>query len=356
MPDICINSVPWRAVVMACTLAFAPLVDARDGGVPVVNVEVVRKEVFRDRTEALGTLRANESVALTVNVTETITAIHFEDGQQVKADAVLVEMTSAEERALLVEAQTNAHEASRQLNRIRQLVRAGTASESLLDQRQRDYDAAQARLVATRSRLRDRVVKAPFDGVVGLRNVSLGALVRPGELITTLTDDSRMKLDFTVPAVFLPSLKSGLPIVATTRAFREREFVGRVSSIDNQVDPVTRAIAVRALLPNGDRALKQGMLMQIELFMNEREALVIPEEALLPEGRDNYVLVAVEREGNVIAEKREVIIASRRYGEVEIVSGLREGERVITRGAFKIKPGVMVDIQAADKSAALVER
>ncbi|WP_245929151.1 efflux RND transporter periplasmic adaptor subunit [Agarilytica rhodophyticola] len=309
-----------------------------------VMVETVREGSFRDRTEALGTLRANETVELTVNVTESITAIHFEDGQEVKANELLVEMTSSEESALLVEAQTTAFEARRQLDRIQLLVNSGTASESLLDQRTREYEAAQARLIATQSRLKDRIVTAPFDGVVGLRNVSLGALVRPGDIITTLTDSSRMKLDFTVPSVFLPLLKKGLPVVATTRAYRDQEFHGEVAGINNQIDPITRAITVRAILPNDSDMLKPGMLMRIDLSMNERAALVIPEESLIPEGSSNYVLVVNDNDGKPIAEKREVTVASRRVGEVEITQGLQAGERVITHGGFKVKPGSAVQI------------
>ncbi len=340
---------------LAAVLAAGAGLSAAQPGAPVaVKVETVREDTFRDQTEALGTLRANESVELTVNVTETITAIHFEDGQRVAADQVLVEMTSAEEKALLVEAQTNAREAKRQLDRIARLVRVGNASESVLDERQRDYDAAQARLIAMQSRLRDRVVKAPFAGQVGLRNISLGALVRPGDLITTLTDDTRMKLDFTVPAVFLPSLQTALPIVATTRAYREREFRGQVLSIDNQVDRVTRAINVRAILPNDEQLLKQGMLMQISLFMNERQALVISEESLLPEGRDNYVMVVNPQQDQVIAEKRRVTVAGRRRGEVEISQGLEVGEQVITHGAFKVKSGGQVLLPADSGEAAAV--
>ncbi len=310
---------------------------------PVVAVTATL-DTFRDTTEALGTLRANESVALTVNVAETITAIHFEDGQIVEQGDVLVEMMSAEEGALLVEAETNVRESKRQLDRIQQLVKAGTASESLLDERQRDYDAARARLAATQSRLKDRIVKAPFSGVLGLRNVSVGALVSPGDVITTLTDNSQMKLDFTVPSVFLASLSPGLPVVAASRIYRGELFHGEVRSIDNQIDAVTRAIRIRAILPNPDKRLKQGMLMTVDLFMNARENIVIPEAALLPQGEENFVVVAVDKDGATFAEKRRVTLGSRRVGEVEITSGLSEGERVVTDGGFKAKPGAPLRI------------
>src|SRR5688572_19427385 len=149
--------------------------------------------------EALGTLRANEAIKLTSNDTKKVTRINFEDGQRVQKGQVLVEMTSREESALLEEARFNADEAKKQLDRVQELAKRGAASESLLDQRVREYESARARYNATESRLKDLVLLAPFSGVVGLREVSVGALVSPGDPITTLNDDSKMKLDFTVP-------------------------------------------------------------------------------------------------------------------------------------------------------------
>src|SRR5690606_3642620 len=166
------------------------------------------------------------------------------------AGDVLVEMTSAEELALLDEARTNAEEARKQLERVESLAQQGAASQSLLDQRVREHESAKARYAAIEARLQDLRLQAPFSGFVGLRNISLGALVRPGDLITTLNDDSRMKLDFTVPAVYINELGTGLAISARSRVFPGEVFEGEVFSIDNQVDPITRAITARALLPN----------------------------------------------------------------------------------------------------------
>ncbi|MFL0809679.1 MAG: efflux RND transporter periplasmic adaptor subunit [Agarilytica sp.] len=335
-------SVILSAYLIVC--AAGALAQAKQAQKKALNVKVVRatNDVFYDRAEALGTLKANESVVLTVNVSETISSIHFKDGQKVEKGGVLVEMVSSEEHALLVEAQTNQLESKRQLERIQSLVKAGTASESTLDQRQRDYDSAQARYRATQSRLKDRVVLAPFSGVVGLRNVSVGALVRPGDVITTLTDDSKMKLDFAVPSIFLPVIKNGLPITATTRVYPDMKFEGVVTSIDNQIDRVTRAITIRAMLPNSAGLLKQGMLMNVDVLMNQRKNIVLPEEALLPKANENYVFVAIKKDQGFVAQKRKVTVASRREGEVEVSEGLSLGDLVVTHGAFKIKPGASI--------------
>ena len=307
-----------------------------------VVIESVRKTSFYDPINALGSLRANESVRLTVNVAETVTAIHFNDGQRVGKGSLLVEMTSAEEQALLEEAESNLNEAKVQYDRVKQLAAVGTASESLLDERQRDYQAARARMQGIRSRLKDRIVVAPFDGVLGLRQISVGSLIEPGEVITTLNDDTKMKLDFSVPAIYLASLQTGLPVSATSAAYGDQVFYGEVSSIDNQIDPVTRSLTLRAVLDNEQHLLKQGMLMHVTVQKNPREALVIRESALVSRGRQHFVWLAVEGEKGLVAEQREVGIGARRKGEVEILSGLEEGAQLITEGALKLREGAQV--------------
>ena len=286
---------------------------------PVILKEV-RRDRFVDRVEALGTLRANESVDLTATVSEAVTDIHFEDGQRVARGDILVEMTSREEHALLEEALATVKEAESQYERLRPLARRGSASQSLLEQRRREYETARARLQAIESRVRDRLVIAPFAGVLGLRNISVGTFIEPGDLITTLDDDSVMKLDFTLAAVHLATLRPGLPIEARSPAFPGREFQGTVASIDSRIDPVTRSITGRAVLQNPERVLKPGLLMSLVLLKNPRDAVVVPEEALIPSGQQNHVLVVDPDAAQPVAQRRPVTIGARRPGEVEILS------------------------------------
>jgi membrane fusion protein (multidrug efflux system) len=316
--------------------------------VPVI-VKEVQKDQLVDRVEALGTLRANESVELTATVSEIVTAIHFEDGQRVEKGKILVEMTKEEEHALIEEATSTAAEARKQYDRVRRLAQLGAASKALLDQRRREYETARARLRAIESRLRDRLIIAPFSGVVGLRNISLGTLIEPGDIVTTLDDDRVMKLDFTVPALFLATLKPGLSIRAEAPAFAGRKFEGKVSSINSRVDPTTRSVTVRAVLPNPDRLLKPGLLMTVELLKNPREVLMIPEEALIPIGRKNHVLVVDRSADPPVSQRRQVIIGGRRPGEVEILDGLQAGEFIIIHGTLRARPAQPVKIIAVDK-------
>lgn len=309
-----------------------------------------RTGTFFDRVEALGTLRANETVELTATVTETITAIHFEDGERVNKGDVLVEMTSAEEHAQLEEVRSEIEEAQKQFDRVQSLKSSGAASASLLDQRRRELETAQARLHAVQSRMEDRLITAPFAGVLGLRNVSIGTLVEPGDVITTLDDDSTMKLDFSVPATFIDILKPGLDIIAHARAYGERAFKGHVAAVDSRVDPVTRSIRVRARIPNPEELLKPGLLMSLELLKNPRDAIIIPEEAVMPEGNRTYVLTIDEAQKPPIAERKEVTLGARRPGEVEVLKGLDAGDTVITHGTLKVRHGQPVKIEAMEKN------
>ena len=312
---------------------------------PAVFVTSVIKDQFEDRLEALGTLRANESVVLTASVTETVTSVHFDDGDRVNAGQILLEMTSAEEHAQLEETRARVKEARMQYDRVKSLASEGTAAKSLLDERKREWETARAQLAAIVSRLDDRLVRAPFNGIVGLRNISIGALVSPGTVITTLDDDTVMKLDFSIPSSYLTKLHSGLEIIAQTQAIPDRIFKGVVKSIDSRIDPVTRAVLVRAMLENEERILKPGMLMHVELLSNPRESLFVPEEALVPQGNKQFVLVVDE---NNTVSRREIETGARRPGEVEILNGLQAGEKIITDGTIKVRPGQSVTIKATD--------
>ncbi len=336
------------AILFGSLMMLVPPLMAQTTKAVDVIVQAVTSQPLESRIEALGTLRANESIRLTSNVTKTVTNINFDDGQRVKKGQVLVEMTNAEERALLDEARFNMEEARKQMERVRSLVETRAASQSLLDQRMREYESAHARYLAIDARLQDLHLDAPFSGVVGLRNISVGALVSPGDLITTINDDSRMKLDFTVPAIYLRSLQVDLPIMAKSRALGDKIFEGKIYSIDNQIDPVTRAITVRALLPNDDRELKQGMLMSINLYANKREALVISEAALVPLGSDNFVFVVQPQGETLTVERRQVTIGQRLRGFVEILNGLEADEKVVTHGLQKIRAGTLINITAEE--------
>lgn len=305
---------------------------------------------LQNNIEALGNLRATESTLITAKTTKTVTQIHFDDGQRVSKGAVLVEMTNAEESALLEEARLTANEAKRQWDRTQGLAKTGAISPALLDESQRNSETANARFLAVQARLKDLVITAPFSGVVGLRDISVGSLISPGQTITTLNDDSKMKLDFTVPAVYVRSLRIGLPIEAQSHDLGDKSFKGKIFSIDNKVDEVTRSIKVRAILDNPSHELTQGLLMTVVVRADIRKALVISEAALVPMGSNNFVFVLQPSkkagESPWVAEKRQIYIGQRYKGLVEVERGLQAGEKVVTHGLQKIHAGQAINIMA----------
>ena len=333
------------AIFLFMGLLAPEIAMAQKGPQPVI-VTKVKRDHFEDRVEALGTLRANETVTLTSTVTEAVTAVNFEDGQKVSKGDILIEMMSEQEAAELDAQQAMVEEARQQLDRAIPLVKSGASSKSVLDQRQAEFDSARAGLEEVKSRISDRIITAPFDGVLGFRNISLGTVLQPGMRITTLDDVSVMKLDFSVPSVFLSALKIGLEIEAMSNSYEGKKFKGTISSIDSQIDSNTRSVQVRALIPNDDGTLKPGLLMSLEILKNPRESIVVPEEALVPAGSKNSVFVVETADGKSLAKKRDIELGARRPGEVEIIKGLEAGEILVTHGTLNISDGAEVTIRA----------
>lgn len=310
-----------------------------------VTAERVTLEPYSKRIEALGTLKSNEAVTLSASITKIIQAIHFDDGQRVKQGDILVEMASREEKALLNEAELLLSESTRQYSRIQSLQKRNLSSESELDEKRLNRDTAQAKLEAVRARLADRTIIAPFDGVMGLRQISLGALVKPGDTIATLDNDSVMKLDIPLPALYLSSVKVGMAVEAVAADLDRERFLGKVVSIDSRINPNTRSITVRALIDNPERRLISGMLMQSTLTQPAREQITIAEEALVQEGTQRYVFVVNKQQGTTTVEKRSVISGDRFAGKVIILSGLSKGDSVVTRGIMRLNSGSHITLQ-----------
>ena len=308
----------------------------------------VQAKPWRDTIQALGTARANESVMVTAKVTETVVKVNFEDGDLVKAGDVLVDLSGRVEVAGLEEAAAEFREAQTQLQRQQQLAAQKLIPAGQLDTQRAAMESARARLDATRARLSDRVITAPFDGVLGFRQVSPGTLVTPGTTIASLDDVSVIKLDFAVPESFLSALRPGQVVHARSVAFPDRDFTGELATIDSRVDPVTRAVTVRANLPNPDLLLRPGMLLTVEVFQPERQALVVPEIAVIQVSRSAHVF-RVRADDTV--EQVDVELGQRRRGEVEILDGLSPGDRIVVDGAVKLRDGSAVTVTGAAATA-----
>ncbi|MBM4234080.1 MAG: efflux RND transporter periplasmic adaptor subunit, partial [Gammaproteobacteria bacterium] len=284
---------------------------------------------------ALGTARANEAVEITAKISNIVAAIRFSDGGEVAKGAVLVELDSAQARADLAAAQAALTESNSQYERAMELLPTQSLSKSQFDQIVATLAANAARVDAAKARLEDTVIRAPFNGRVGLRRVSVGSLISPGTIITTLDDTSVIKIDFAIPENNLTALRTGLPVTVGSTAYPSRVFKGRVTSLDSRIDTTSRSVLVRAEIPNSDGALRPGMFLNVELLRDQRNGIVIPEESLVPEQNRQFVYVVVN--GN--AEKREVRTGLRRPGSVEIIEGLAQGERIVVEGTVKLREG-----------------
>lgn len=342
------------AVACALLAAVAPALSAQgrsgSGGaekaLPVVITRVERVADFSETVEALGTTLANESVTLTANATELVDGIFFEDGQTVKRGDVLVLLEQREEQATLKAAKATLDERLRSFERARELVDQNALSSAVLDERRALLQEAEGRVEEIEARIRDRVVTAPFDGLLGLRQISPGTLLQPGDVITTIDDLSRIRVDFQAPAIFLAALRPGLEVVGRIAAYGDERFKGTVATVSSRVDPLTRTVTVRAVLPNPEFKLRPGLLMSIELAKNPRSSRLIPEGAIIQRGRSSSVFVVENgAEGKPpVARTREVVLGTRIPGKVEVLDGLGDDDRVILHGLMQVRDGQALQI------------
>jgi membrane fusion protein (multidrug efflux system) len=326
-----------------------------------VDVAVAREGSVVVSLEALGTARANEAVTVTSDVMGLVVDIHFEEGQMVEKGTVLVSFDQsilsaqvAVRRAEIEVRKAELQNARQLFDRATQLLEKQNISASRHDELAANLKAsraavksAEAALAAIRARLAKRRVVAPFTGRLGIRNVSAGALIEPGDPIVTLDDISVIKLDFQVPERSLAQLGRGQEITAGTAAYPGRVFFGTVLSVNSRVDPVTRAVTVRATIDNPDEALKPGMFMLVELGLSTRnKAVLIPEEAVVSNGTERYVFLVEDG----VVRQSPVALGQRLPSEVEVLEGVGAGDLIIVGGVQKVRDGAKVAPRAASST------
>jgi membrane fusion protein, multidrug efflux system len=311
----------------------------KKGGAVAVVTTPVRIAEVQQNYDALGTASANEAITITSKVTGIVRSINFSDGQIVQKGHVLVELDDREAKATLASAVADEATARANYERSAQLLASGSAAKATVENLKIALDGATARAEAARARLADLTIRAPFNGKLGLRRVSAGALVIANTVITTLDDVSLMKVGFSVPEPLLSRVAAGNIVSGHSDAFPGRVYEGVVKTVDSRVDPVTRAVEVRAEIPNVDGSLQPGMLLTMRLTLAQREgALMVPEEALVPNGLEQFVYV-VE---NDKAKLTRITIGERLGGLVEVRTGLIRNARVIVGGTQRLRDGIDV--------------
>ena len=312
-----------------------------------VSQAVATPRQFSDQIRVIGVARGRRSVNITSSTSELITRVLFTDGQRVSAGTPLVELQAREEDAGIIEARARVDQAQRQYDRFKTLSDRGIAPRATTEQYLAELQTARASLTAAEARRGDRMIRAPFAGVLGLSSVTAGTLINPGAVITTLDDIDVVRVDFPLPERYLGVLRAGTPITASADSFGDQTFSGRIALVDTRVNEQTRAVTARAEIPNPGRRIRPGMLIRVAVQQGVRTAPAVPEAAVQYEGEGAFVYrIATSTRGST-AQRVEVETGAVEGGFVEILSGLNPGDRVVGSGLNRIQPGAPVSVAGA---------
>lgn len=345
-------------MVVAALLKVALGGDEKEGGpggpggpggrAQAVQVVALGQRDFVNSIQALGVARGRRSLNITSATTELITRVLFADGQRVAAGTPLVELQAGEEQADIEIARANLAQAERDRDRWRDLADRGVAPRLQAEQAETAYEAARSALAAAQARRGDRVIRAPFAGVIGLSDVTAGTLVNPGAVIATLDDISVIRVDFPVPERYLSLIQSGTPITATADALPGETFTGQIALIDTRINETTRAVTARAEFTNSNGRLRPGMMIRVRVQQGARQGLAAPEAAVLFQA-DQAFVYRVSGEGDDAQVQRILVeTGAVEGGFIEILSGVAAGDRVVAGGLNRLQPGAPVRVQEPD--------
>lgn len=306
---------------------------AQQGGPVSVDVANVRSANLVDEVHAVGTLRSNESVVIRPEVSGRITQLNFKDGQKVDKGQVLVAFDATVNQAEVRQAQAELGIARANFERNADLARQKFISDRARDESLANVQVLEARLALAQARLAKMEIRAPFAGTVGIRTVSVGDFVKDGADLINLEDISSVKVDFRVPERYVDAARPGQGIEVMVDALPGQVFSARVDAVDPSIDSTGRSALLRGRIPNVEGRLKPGMFARVRLILAERaQALVVPEEAIVPQGAEQSVWKVVDGK----AVRAKVKTGLRRDAQVEIIEGLREGDVVVTAGQIRL--------------------
>lgn len=321
----------------AATSARPPAPAAAPGG-PVA-VEVGRVEAMRieDDAQAIGSVRSRQGVMLRPEVSGRIAKIGFGDGQRVRRGQLLVQLDDTLQRAQLQQAQAQAGIARTTLERNRELVAQGFVSASVVDQSAAALEVALAQVALAEAQVARMRIVSPFDGVAGIRSIDVGDYVKDGADLVNIEDNAQVWVDFRLAERYIARMKPGQPVEVQLDALPGRRFQGRIDAVDSQVDANGRSLLVRARLPNDDGALRSGMFARTRtVFATREQALLVPEEALVPQGGKQYLVKVVDGAGGKVSQRIEARVGMRLPGKAEILEGLAVGDLVVTAGQNRL--------------------
>ena len=322
----------------------------------VVEAAPVKPADLVDDVQAVGSILANEAVVLRPEISGRVAQIRFTEGQRVRRGDALIQLDDSVPRAELAQAEAQLALARSNFDRTRDLAKQGFVSESAQDQTASALKVQDAARVLAQTKLEKSTIRAPFDGVVGVRLVAIGDYVKEGQDLVPIQDTATVKAEFRVPERCLAQLKAGQRVDVDSDALAQRRFSARVDFIDPRIDANARSVLVRARVANVDGALRPGMFVRARLIFDQRsKALTVPEEAIVPApaagGSRNFVYRVVETGGQTRAMRTEVELGLRRDAVVEIKRGLSAGDRVVTAGQIKLREdGMTVQVRSGARS------
>lgn len=311
---------------------------------PAVSTEVLRPQAGAQTLAAIGSLMAVHQVTVSAEVSGQITRIAFTGGEAVRKGEILVEMNVARERADLMSARAQLQLAALALQRASELHGRGNISQAQLDQAKSQHDVAAASVARAEAALAYKTIRAPFDGLLGTRDVEVGQYVSPGQKIAELTDLSQLYINFTIPEQERPRLAIGQPVELKVDAYPDRKFMGKLSVIDPQVDPGARTIKLQAVTDNPDGALNPGMYANaLVVLPSAPNVITIPDASVMKSLYGDFVFVAVDdtKDGKtrIVARRTPVTTGQTYDGRITVVSGLKDGDRLIVTGLTKVADG-----------------
>jgi membrane fusion protein (multidrug efflux system) len=318
---------------------------------PAMTVEAtkVMLQALPQTITAVGSLRSDESISVRPEVAGRISAIAFQEGQRVAKGATLVRLDPAINAAEVQQARANLKLAQSKYERAVDLAQRNFISGQAKDEAENNLRVAEAAVALADARLAKTEIKAPFAGIIGLRVISVGDYVKEGADVVNLESIDPLKVDFRVPENYLAQLSVGQTLTVTLDALPGKSFEGKVFAVNPLIDAAGRSVVIRAVVRNADTTLRPGMFARVRLITrDEKQALVVPEQAIVPQGDEQYVFRVVD--GKVARVK--VDIGQRRDTKVEILKGLAADDVVVTAGQLKLRDGMPVTVVNAGAAAA----
>lgn len=329
---------------LLCSLASHPVL-ANEG--PMVEVVTVERSLVRDELVTFGSLSPDESVMIRPEIAGRIAQLHFREGQRIEAGALLVSLDDSITRAELAQAQANLNLAEKNFQRAQMLFKRGASNAQALDEANAEQQASRASVALSQARLDKTRILAPYEGVLGLRQVSPGDYLSEGQDIVNLEVLDPLKVDFRIPQKAVSQIRLKQTIEISLDAYPGERFSGEIFAINPRLDEAGRSQAIRAQINNTEGRLSPGQFVRVSVILEERpNALVVPEEAIMPVGDQRLVNLVVE--GKV--ELREVVLGKRQAGKVEVVEGLQGGETLISAGWQKVRAGSPVRTKVVESA------